>query len=150
MSSPVFVLNSVPGRADDVAQVPVLERLERVGADGVERHVELDAARHVLQRREARLAHHALQHHPAGDRDGDAERFELLVGLAVVARVQVGRERVAAEVVRERLSLRAQRGELRAALGDDLVLVGGRRTRLPRGSFFLSLTVTLPASGSPR
>ena len=59
-------------RADDVAEVPVLERVERLGADAVERDVELDAPGHVLQRREARLAHHALQHHAAGD--GDASR----------------------------------------------------------------------------
>ncbi len=37
--------------------------------------------------------------------------------------MQVAGERVAAKVVRERLAARAQRRKLRAALGDDLVLV---------------------------
>jgi hypothetical protein len=51
--------------ADDVAQVPVLERGIGFLADGVARHVELDAARRVLQGREAGLAHDTLEHHPA-------------------------------------------------------------------------------------
>ena len=63
-----------------------------------------------------------------------ALRLERLVAFGVVRRVQVGGERVAAEVVRVRLPGGAQLRELRAALGDDLVLVGraawsGRRGR---------------------
>ena len=130
-SSPVFVLNSVPVAPDEIAEIPVLERVQLFGAERVERHVELDAAAHVLQRREGGLAHHALQHHPPGDRDGLVQRFEVLVGLVVELVVQMRGERIAPEVVRIRLAARAQRGELCAALGDDLVLVlrrrGGRR-----------------------
>jgi O-antigen/teichoic acid export membrane protein len=64
-SSPVLVLKRALG-ADDVAQVPVLEGLVALRlAERVVGHVELDAAAHVLQRGEARLAHHALEHHPA-------------------------------------------------------------------------------------
>ena len=65
--------------------------------------------------------------HPAGDRGADPRRLEFLVALAAVRRVQVGRERIAAEVVRERLAAAAQGGELRPPLGDDLVFVGGGR-----------------------
>ncbi len=43
-----------------------------------------------------------------------------------VGRVQVGRERVAPEVVREGDARLAQARELRAALGDQRVLVRGR------------------------
>ena len=92
-----------PRCADDVAQVPVLERLVGLGADAVARHVELDAPAHVLDRREARLAHDALQHHPAGDGHADSRRLERLVRRRAVLRVQVRRERVAAEVVGERV-----------------------------------------------
>ena len=101
----------------------------------VERHVELDAPGHVLQRREARLAHHALQHHAAGDGDARSPAASsVLVGLGVVARVQVARRaRRAGSRSGYALPARAQRGELRAALGDDLVLVrpatGGRHRR---------------------
>ncbi len=93
-------------RADEVAQVPVLERVVDIGADGIRGDVELDAAAHVLHRREARLAHHALQHHPPGDRHARLQRLQLVVGLRAVARMEVDGERVAAEVVGERLSLR--------------------------------------------
>ena len=55
--------------AEDVAQVPVLERGVDVLADVVDRDVELDAAGGVLQRRERGLAHRALEHHAAGRRD---------------------------------------------------------------------------------
>ena len=73
-------------RPDEVAQIPVLECVERLRSKRVERHVELDAAAHVLQRRERGPAHHALQHHPAGDRYGLMQRFELLVALVVELR----------------------------------------------------------------
>ena len=102
--------------ADEVAQVPVLEGIERLGAECVERDVELDAAAHVLQRREGGLAHHALQHHSSRDCHGCMQRFELLVALAVEFAVQLRRERIAPEVVRVGVTKRAQRCELRQAL----------------------------------
>ena len=111
------------GGSHDVAQVPVLEGVERFLAHAVDGDVELDAAGHVLQRGEARLAHHALQQHAARDAHRDALGLELLVGLAAVARVEVARERVAAEIVGIRLAGGAQCRELVTALGDDLVLV---------------------------
>ena len=56
----------------------------------------------------------------------DAKRLELLVRLRAVARVQIGGERIAAKVVRKRVAPLAQRRELAATLGDDLVFVDGR------------------------
>ena len=131
--------------ADDVAQVPMLERIVDFRADGVAGNVELYPAAHVLQRGEARLAHDALQHHPAryGHREG--LRLQRFVGLSVMNLVQRTCKRIAAKVVRIRLTALAQRPQLRAPLGDDLVLVVDRRLRVARVVHF-----TPPASGSPR
>ena len=57
---------------DDVAEVPVLERLVRLGSGDIVRCVELDAAGAVLQRGEARLAHDPFEDHAA--RDGGRHR----------------------------------------------------------------------------
>ncbi len=124
----------------------MLECVVRVRADRVAGDVELDRAAHVLQRREARFAHHALEQHAAGDGDHDVRGFEFLVVLAVVRRVEVSRERVATKIVRVGRPTRAQRGELGATLGDDLVVVD-RSLRQP-GALLLSLAMlTPPASG---
>ena len=111
-----------PG-ADDVAQVPMLERFVRLGADGIVGDVELDAAAHVLQRGEARLAHDALEHHTAGDGNGDGRRLERVIGLAVVGLVQCAGERVATEVVRIRRPALPHQAQLCTALRDDLIFI---------------------------
>ena len=68
-------------RRDDVAQVPLLERVVDFRADVRRRDEELDLAAAVLHGRKARLAHHALQHHPAGERHLKRIGFErFLVG----------------------------------------------------------------------
>ena len=112
-----------PDSAENVAQVPVLERFVRVRADGIVVDVQLNRAAHVLQRREACLAHHALEQHASGDRDDDVRGFELLVGFRVVRDVELASERVAAKVVRIGLAPRTQGCEFAAALGDNLVFV---------------------------
>ena len=121
--------------AQDVAQVPVLERGIQVFAHGVAGHVKLDAAAHlaqraVLDRGEAGLAHHALEHHAAGHRYGDWRGLQRFIGGFAVVQVQLRRLVDGLEVVREGdaaargLGL-AQRTELLAALGDELVVVLG-------------------------
>ena len=113
--------------ADDVAEVAVLEVAVVVLADRVDADAQLDPAARVLQRREARLAHDALEHQAAGDRDRDRLRLErLVVEVAVLAR-QLGGAVLRLEVVRKGDAARADRGELLAALGDQRVLVDGRR-----------------------
>ena len=113
--------------ADDVAEVEVLERVVGLVAERVLGDEELDPAGRVLQGREARLAHDALEHQAAGDRDGDALRLErLVVEVAVLAR-QLGGAVLRLEVVREGDAAGADRGELVAALGDERVVVSGRR-----------------------
>ena len=118
-----------PLGADDVAQVPVLEVLVGLRAEGVGLHVDLDAPAHVLERGEGRLAHQALQHHPAGHAGARRRGLEVLLGGRAVGGLQVGREVLAREVVGEGVALLAQAGELGAPLRDDLVLVLGRLGR---------------------
>ena len=106
--------------ADDVAEVEVLERGVVLLAEGIDCDEELDPAGRVLQGREARLAHHALQHQPAGDRHLDRQRLELLVRLVAVLAHQLGGAVARLEVVRERDaagagSRRASRGVRRSA-----------------------------------
>ena len=132
-------------RADDVAQVPVLESVVRVGAQRIGGDVELDAAAHVLQRGKARLAHHPLEQHSPRNCDGYRLLIELLVRFLVVRIMQLAGERIAVKIVRIGVAARAQRIELAAPLGDDLVLVRRRARRVA-----LVAHLTPPASGSPR
>ena len=129
--------------ADDVAHVPALERLVG-GAEGIRLQVQLDLAARVLELRERRLAHEALEHHAARDAHAHRVRGEPLVALCRVGRVQVGRERIAPEIVRERDARLAQARELRAALGDQRVLVRGRLLVVA----VHGRELTVPASGS--
>src|SRR4030095_15148654 len=108
---------------EDVTQVPVLELLVRRLAHAVLGDEELDAARAVLQRAEARLPHHALLHEPTGHGDLDRLRLELLVGERAVLADQVGRAVLGLEVVGKGYALAPDRGKLLAALGDQLVVV---------------------------
>jgi hypothetical protein len=111
--------------ADDVAQVAVLERVVAGVAERILGHEELDPAGRILQRAEARLAHHALEHQPAGHADRDGEGFEFLVRQAAVLAHQFRRAIAGLEVVREGHALAPDRGQLLAALGDQGVVVGG-------------------------
>ena len=107
----------------DVADVPALELV--VGAaERLRLQVDLDLAACVLELGEGCLAHDALEHHAARDAHPDRIRGEPLVGALAAGRVQVGCERIAPEVIREGDAGRAQARELRAALGDQCIVVG--------------------------
>ena len=113
----------------DVAQVPMLEGGQRFGTHRVLRDVDLQPARAVLQRAEAGLAHHALEHHAPGNGHGKALRLQRLVGDLPVAVVQVAGVVGGLEVVGEGrrargLGLGPQRGQFLAPLGDQLVVIG--------------------------
>ena len=117
--------------AQDIAQVIVVQGGHGRFAREVERGVDLDAAvgfraGSVLQGGEGGfLARFALEHHAAGQHHGDRFGFQLFARLAAVLRVQIGRLVLGAEIVREGDALFAQCGQLDAALGDDLVFIGG-------------------------
>jgi hypothetical protein len=70
---------------------------------------------------EARLAHHALAHQPSGDTDAARLGVEHFGGVLAVLGVQFTGHDVAAEIVRKGAAVVAQRLELGAALGDQLV-----------------------------
>ena len=54
--------------------------------------------------------------------------LQFFVGFRVELCMQFARDGIAVKIVRIRLPERAQRRELGAPLGDDLVFVGGQRT----------------------
>jgi hypothetical protein len=90
--------------ANDVAEVPVLEGGVAFLADVVARDVDLEAARAVLQRGEAGLAHDALEHHATGDLGGDRRRAlggQFFRSLRAVRGQQGGGMVFGLEVVRE-------------------------------------------------
>ena len=112
----------------------MLEGVVDLGAHVVDGHAQLDAAGGVLQRAEARLAHHALEHHAAGHADPDGLRLQHLVGHLAVLGLQRHGAVLRLEIVGERHRVGSpQRGQFFAALGDQLVVVclsgegGGRR-----------------------
>ena len=79
-SSPVLVLNSVPVAREDVADVVLLESFVGL-AERVALQEDLDLTGAILQLRETRLAHDALEHHAAGDMHAHRIRVEPLGGL---------------------------------------------------------------------
>src|SRR5690606_9198685 len=99
--------------------VPVLEGLV---ARHILRDVGLDAAAAVLQRGEACLAHHALEHHAPGDARLRARLLERLLAAFSVPRGELAGEVLAAEVVGIGDVLGAQRPQLLPAFLDELVL----------------------------
>ncbi len=113
----------------------MLERSVDVFPHVIARDVDLEAAGGILQRGKAGLAHDALEHHAAGDAGGDLPVFgvglvQLFLGLAIDGSQQVGSAVGRFEVVGERHALAlglggAQRLELLAALGDQLVVING-------------------------
>ncbi len=115
-------LDQLAARRDDVAQVPLLE----FGVHGLREPValqhELDLARAVLQLHEARAAHDALDHEAPRDAHLDRRGRERLRRVRLVRREQLGRERVAAKIVRIRVAGLAHTRELRAALRDQPIL----------------------------
>jgi hypothetical protein len=120
--------------ADDVADIPRLERLVSVAERGLLQE-QLQMSGHVLQLDETRLAHDTLGHQPAGNANMFGGGFDRRCILAVKLGLQVAGERVGMEVVRERNPARAQCAQLFAAFRDQPVFVDrnsfgqGRRIR---------------------
>ena len=55
--------------AENIAEVIMLERRLCLSTGHINRNIKLDTAAHVLDRREARLAHDAFQYHASGHAD---------------------------------------------------------------------------------
>jgi len=109
-------------RGQGVADVEALEGVVRL-AEGLLLQVELNLPGAVGDLGEARLAHEALEHQPPADLDARRIGLEPLAAPLAESVVQLPGESVAAEIVRKWAPVAAQLRELRAPLGDQLVLV---------------------------
>ena len=109
--------------ADDVADVPGLEVRVDLLAQQIALHEGLYAARSVLNGGETGLAHDALGHQAAGDREAVRTRLQGLGRARAVGAMQVVRRGVAAIAVRIGPPFCAQLVQLLAALGDQKVFV---------------------------
>ena len=110
-------------RADDVAHVPMVERIQHLLAHAFVVQIKLDLPRCVLDGGEAGFAHLAFEHHAPRDFHGHGLRVQLFFAHFAVLRVQIGGECVAAEIVGEGDALLADFVQFFAAQGDDLVFV---------------------------
>ena len=129
-----FGFEHAPLCGHDVAQIPMLEALVKVGANLFALDVNLHAPaagakRRILQRAKAGFAHHALEHHAARNLGGNVQRHQFF-GRFVVKRCKqrlraVGGLEVVGEGNTFAFHLRlANRFELFAPLDDELVFVG--------------------------
>lgn len=87
--------------ADDVAQVPGLDRGQGFFRQGLAVDVDLNTASHVLDNHERTT----VEHDAAGDLDRDRGCFQLFLGLVRVLLLQVVAVAVATEVVGEGIAL---------------------------------------------
>ena len=113
-------------RGDDVADIPSLELFVGV-AEGIGLQEQLQPSAHVLDLREAGLAHDPLGHQPAGDLHAPLAGSQRLArpafGIGEFG-LQIAGVIGAAHIVRECDALFAQSRKLGATLGDELVVVG--------------------------
>ena len=123
VSSPVFVWNSLPLAPTMSPDIPLLEFLVDTLRESVTLEANLDLARAILELDKTGLAHDTLHHHAAGDGDVYVFLGERIVRVRSVHVLQLFRERIAMEVVRERVAALAQCIELLASLRDQLVFV---------------------------
>ena len=110
-------------RADDVAQVPVVEIVQNFLAHAFVVQIKLDLTGNVLNGGEAGFAHLTFEHHAAGNFDGNALRVEFFFADFTVLGMQVGGKAVAFEIVRVGVAFFADVVQFLAAQGDDLVFV---------------------------
>ncbi len=84
----------------------------------------MNLTRAVLQFHETGLAHDPLGHHAPGYADFDFLLGECVIVVRMESLVQFPGRRVAAKIIRERVTLLTKRIELAATFGDEFVLVG--------------------------
>ena len=105
----------------------MLEGFHRCSAYRIDRDIKLEPPRRILNRRKARLAHHAFQHDAAGNFHRNRRaRLQCLLGFCVVRRVQFGGHLFGPEIIRKGDAINtgfAQHFQLRAALCDDMVFI---------------------------
>ena len=93
-------------------------------ANILQRDIKLHAFRGILNGGKGRLAHDALQHHAACNLNHRRRCVQGFLGLLPILRDQLGSVVFRAKIIREGLRrFRANRGQLLAALGNDVVFV---------------------------
>ena len=110
-------------RADDVAQVPVVEVVQNFLAHAFVVQIKLDLTSNVLNGGKAGFAHLTFEHHAAGNFDGNTLWVEFFFADFTVLGMQVGGKAVAFEIVRVGVAFFADVVQFLAAQGDDLVFV---------------------------
>ncbi len=103
--------------SDDIAQVPGLDRFERLGRQALAVDVDLDAPAHVLQHHEGA----AVEHDAPGDLHRNGRCLQLFLALVGVFQLQVVAVAVATEVVGEDVAPGALGGQFFLALKDQAV-----------------------------
>ena len=109
--------------ADDVPDIPFLECRVNTLGQTIAFETRLDLAGTILEFDETRLAHHALSHHAARNRHFDLLLVERLLVVGMKGLMQLFGNRIAAKIVRERVTLLPERIELATPLRDELVFV---------------------------
>ncbi len=135
--------------ADDVAQVPGLDRGQGLFRQGLAVDVDLDTAGHVLNDHERA----AVEHDAAGNLDRNRCSFQFFLGLVRILLLQVVAVAVATEVIGEGIALGALGGKLFLAQGDQGVffLLQVLRFGLEVAHFvILSIRCSVPLSGRAR
>ena len=118
-----FGLEQHADSAENVAEIIMFECVVRFLAGVVIADEQLYLSAHVLQRGKARLAHHALQHHAPGHGNMYLRGFQFFMRPPAEFVMQIARQMLALEVVRESDACLTYRIELAAAFRDDLVVV---------------------------
>ena len=77
-------------RADDVAQVPMVEIVQNFLTHAFVVQIKLDLTGNVLNGGKTRLAHLTLQHYAAGNFDGNSLRVEFFLADFAVLGMQIG------------------------------------------------------------
>ncbi len=110
-------------RTNDIANIPLLECLVNALGQPIPLEPDLDLAGTILQFDEARLAHDALGHHAARYGYLDMFFFQRFLVMGSESLMQLRRGRIAAKIVRKRITLLSESIEFRATFRDQLVLV---------------------------
>ena len=119
-------------RADDRAAVARAMAVAGVDAfaDRVALHIELNAARQILDGDETRLAHDPLEHDPSGNAHLHWRGFERFGVFFAIQLIELARGVFAREVVGVGATGRSPLCEFFATLGDEVVFVEGRSVGL--------------------
>ena len=108
---------------NDVAEIERFECLERLFTAVRGREEILHFPGEVAHGGKCRLAHHALEHHAAGNGNLHVGGFDFLSGFFTPTRAQIPEQVGTAEVIGEGNAVLAQFGKFCAALLDDVVFV---------------------------